>query len=164
MVDLWDKAQLCSLSHQFCAFWKVGLIAVFKIIWHLWNLTVFEDMKPSITTALALLWRFIREAEFLVSGFMFNSMTELLILWELRIRDRLCKAPNTIEVIWRPPPFSWVNVNTDGSAFGAPGLSRCSGVFRTHRGFVRGCFFILLRVCYAFEVELAVAIHTINFA
>ncbi|KAK0608762.1 hypothetical protein LWI29_035530 [Acer saccharum] len=38
------------------------------------------------------------------------------------------------------------------------------GVFRTCRGFIRGCFAIPLGVCFAFEAELAAAVHAIDYA
>ncbi|POO00367.1 Ribonuclease H-like domain containing protein [Trema orientale] len=91
-------------------------------------------------------------------------MIELMILRVLHIRGWPRKAHNIIAVVWRPPPHSWIKVNIDGSAFGAPGLSRCSWVFRTHRGFVHDYFSIFLGVGYAFVSELAAAIHAIDFA
>ena len=95
---------------------------------------------------------------------MFNTVAELLILRNFGVQDRLGKYPKIMEVIWKPPPYSWVKVNTDSSAYGTPGPSGCSGAFRIHRGFMRGCFSIPLGVGYAFEAELATTIHTIEFA
>ncbi|KAK3184210.1 hypothetical protein Dsin_031496 [Dipteronia sinensis] len=74
------------------------------------------------------------------------------------------KAPRILEVNWRPPPPGCLKVNTDGAAFGSPGLAGCAGVFRTCRGFVKGCFAIPLGVCFAFKVELVAAVHAIDYA
>ena len=52
----------------------------------------------------------------------------------------------------------------DGAAFGAPGLAGCAVVFRNCRGFVKDCFAISLRIGFAFEAELAAAIHAIEYA
>ncbi|PON47283.1 Ribonuclease H, partial [Parasponia andersonii] len=104
------------------------------------------------------------EAESLISGTMFNSMNDLLILRELRVKGKSRKVPIIIEVIWRPPPLSWIKVNTDGSTYGSSGSYGYSGVFQTHRGFIRGCFSILLGTSYAFEAKLTAAIYAINFA
>ena len=52
----------------------------------------------------------------------------------------------------------------DGAAFGSPSLAGCAGVFRTCRGFIKGCFVIPLGVYFAFKAELAVAAHAINYA
>ncbi|PON76645.1 hypothetical protein PanWU01x14_033310, partial [Parasponia andersonii] len=57
-----------------------------------------------------------------------------------------------------------IKVDTDSSAYGSPGLFGCSGVFQTHRGFVRAYFSIPLGTSYAFEAELVVAVHAIDFA
>ena len=55
---------------------------------------------------------------------------------------------------WRPPLSGCLKVNTDGAAFGSPGLAGCAGVFRTCRGFVKGCFAIPLGVCFVFLLRL----------
>ena len=55
-------------------------------------------------------------------------------------------------------------MNTDGSAFGSPGLAGCGGIFRTSRGFFKGAFAIPLGKAFAFEAELAGAIHAISYA
>ena len=57
-------------------------------------------------------------------------------------------------VSWNLPAQGWIKVNIDGSARGAPGRSGCGGVFRTSRGFVKGCFSVFLGIKYAFEAEL----------
>ena len=44
------------------------------------------------------------------------------------------------------------------------GLAGCVVVFRTSRGFVKGCFANLLGIAFAFEAELAAAIHAIRLA
>ena len=72
---------------------------------------------------------------------------------------RPTKAPHDLEIIWCPPPLSWLKVYTNGLTFGGPCLLGYAGVFRTCRGFVNGCFAIPLDVCFAFKVELAAAVH-----
>ena len=62
------------------------------------------------------------------------------------LKGRPRKAPNILEVVWSTPPSLWVKVNIDSSAFGCLGLSGCSKVFRTRRGFVRCCFVIPLEL------------------
>ncbi|PON37013.1 Ribonuclease H, partial [Trema orientale] len=74
------------------------------------------------------------------------------------------KAPRILEVQWHVPPVGWLKVNTDGSAFGSPGLAGCGGIFRTSRGFFKGAFAISLGKCFAFEAELAGAIHAISYS
>ena len=57
-----------------------------------------------------------------------------------------------------------IKVNTDSATFGNPGLAGSIGIFRTSHGFVKGCFAIPIGIGFAFEAELAAAIHAISFA
>ncbi|PON37487.1 Ribonuclease H-like domain containing protein [Trema orientale] len=93
-----------------------------------------------------------------------NSVEDLDILKCLHVQLKPPKAPRIIEVHWRVPPAGWLKVNTDGAAFGSPGLAGCGGVFRTSRGFFKGAFAVPIGKVYAFEAELAVTIHTISYA
>ena len=60
-----------------------------------------------------------------------NSVDELQTLQRLHISSRPPKAPHILEVNWHPPPPGCLKVDTDGAAFGSPGLTGCAGVFRT---------------------------------
>ena len=73
------------------------------------------------------------------------------------------KAPHILEIIWHPPPPSLLKVNIDGAACGGPNHTACVDVFRICRGFVKDCFAIPLGVCFAFEAELVVVIHAIEY-
>ncbi|KAK2646800.1 hypothetical protein Ddye_021995 [Dipteronia dyeriana] len=86
------------------------------------------------------------------------------ILQRLHVSGRHPKVSCILEVNWHPPPSSCLKVNTDGATFGSPGLTGCARVFRTCRGFVKGCFAIPLGVCFAFGAELAAAIYAIDYA
>ena len=67
-------------------------------------------------------------------------------------------------MFWRVPSQSWLKVNTDTATHGCLGLMGFGGVFRTFRGFFRGGFAIFISKAYAFDVELAAAIHaTISY-
>ncbi|KAK2655585.1 hypothetical protein Ddye_008637 [Dipteronia dyeriana] len=120
--------------------------------------------KIVFVDALSLLWHFVRKADSLQSGTMKNSVDELQILQRLHVSGRLPKAPRILEVNWRPPPPGCLKVNTDGTAFGSPGLVGCAGVFRTCRVFVKGFFVIPLGVCFAFEAKLVVAVYAFDYA
>ena len=74
------------------------------------------------------------------------------------------KAPKIIPVIWRPPPESWVKINTDGSAFGTPSISGAGGIFRNARGFSKGAFAFHTGDAPAFVAELKAAIFAIQKA
>ncbi|KAK1577292.1 hypothetical protein Q3G72_020471 [Acer saccharum] len=90
--------------------------------------------------------------------------TNLQTLQQLQFSGRPSKAPRILEFNWRPLPPGCFKVNMDGTAFGSPSHVGCTRVFRTCRGFVKGCFAIPLGVCFAFEIELATAVHAIDNA
>ncbi|KAK3229339.1 hypothetical protein Dsin_001220 [Dipteronia sinensis] len=161
-LDLWQDAMRVVYSTQLKALWRVSIITVFWVVWFLRNQVTFEGDKPVFADALSLIWRSVREADSLQSGIMKNSVDELQTLHRLHVSGRPPKDPHNLEVNWRPPPPRCLKVNTDEAAFGSPGLTGCAGVFRTCRGFVKGCFAIPLGVCFAFEAELAAAIHAID--
>ena len=107
---------------------------------------------------------FSREANGIGSGTMRNSLNDLQILHCLRVQAKPPRAPRIVEVQWQLPPPGWLKVNTDGSAFGSPGLAGCGGIFRTPRGFFKGAFAIPLGKSFAYEAELVGAIHAISYA
>ena len=65
---------------------------------------------------------------------------------------------------WVPPLPGWVKVNVDDSAKGALGGIVSTGVFRTCRGFVKGCFVADMGVGYALEAEIWAVIIAIEVA
>ncbi|PON75623.1 Ribonuclease H-like domain containing protein [Parasponia andersonii] len=93
-----------------------------------------------------------------------NTLDELQILLCLHVQAKPSWAPRIVEVHWQFPPAGWLKVNTDGSTFGSLGLTGCGGIFRTSRGFCKGAFAIPLGKAFAFEAELASAIHAISYA
>ncbi|KAK2639491.1 hypothetical protein Ddye_027286 [Dipteronia dyeriana] len=78
--------------------------------------------------------------DYLQSGTMKNYVDELQIFQWLHVSGRPLKAPSILE-----------------------GFFVHAGVFRTCRGFVKGCFAIPLGVCFAFEAELAAAVYAIDY-
>lgn len=110
-------------------------------MWKVGNDAIFKDKSPSLHHMWwpALIMGFSRHIIW-KNGCMRNSISDLLILRRLNIKGRVGKAPKIIEVQWLPPNPGWIKVNTDGSANGSPGPASCSCVFRTYRGFCKGCF------------------------
>ncbi|KAK2662084.1 hypothetical protein Ddye_000658 [Dipteronia dyeriana] len=106
----------------------------------------------------------IRDSNHLITGGMYNSQYEVLLLRHIQVVHRPCKASKILEVFWRSHPPGWIKVNTDGSSNGSPGPSGCGGIFRNCRRFVKGCFVVPLGVMYAFEVELLAVFKAIEFA
>ena len=118
----------------------------------------------SVHSAITFIWRSVGEANGIGTGTMRNTLAELQILHCLHVPAKMPRAPRIVEVQWQLPPMGWLKVNTDGSAFGNPGLAGCGGIFRTSRGFFKGAFAIPLGKTFAFEAELVGAIHAISYA
>ena len=93
-----------------------------------------------------------------------SNYSDLRIIRALGIQAIPRRAPVIKSVNWTPPPPGWIKVNTDGSSLGAPGPSGCGGIFRTYRGFVKGCFSVALDDGFAFEAELHAFIIAIEKA
>ena len=104
--------------------------------------------------ARAAVWVSIKTTSCLKIGNMRNCLEDLLITHKLKIPRLPPKANSIVEVRWNLPPTGWLKCNIDGSALGAPGLSGCGGIFRTCRGFSKGCFSFFIGVGHAFEAEL----------
>ena len=82
-------------------------------------------------------------------------------LQRLQVNDHLTKA---LQFGGHLVLLPLIKVNTDGVAFGGLDVARCAGFIRTCRDFVKGCFAILLGVCFAFKTELVVVVHMIENA
>ncbi|KAL5551533.1 hypothetical protein UlMin_001709 [Ulmus minor] len=137
---------LIPLISQLKALWQAFIISIFWAVWSKRNQATFEGKKPKMDEARSL------------SGIMHNSIHDLMILRWLHVSGRPSKTPWILEVTWCPPPPGRIKVNTDGATHDSPGLASCSGVLRTCRGFIKGCFAIPIGVCFAFEAEIAAAI------
>ena len=164
LVAFFRKATLVSLSDQLFNLWIVGIIASIHTIWYTRNNSTFEDRLISLSSALALVWTAMRDANKVQKGTMKNTIDDLTILRKIGVQGLPSKAPRIIHVPWTPPPCGWIKVNTDGAANGNPGLAGCGGVFRTHRGFFKGGFAFHLGMAFAFESELMGVIKAIDFA
>jgi len=72
------------------------------------------------------------------------------------------KAPQIIEVLWKPPPPNWVKCNTNGSSTSLS--SSCGGIFRDNNSNYLLCFAENTRNGGAFHDELSGAIRAIELA
>ncbi|POO02039.1 Ribonuclease H, partial [Trema orientale] len=163
-VDIWLDALEANFSTQVSQLWRSALVTAMWVIWTCHNKRFFDNDVVSINSAITFIWRSVGEANQIGSGTMRNSLDEFQILHCLHVQAKPPRAPRIVEVRWQLPPAGWLKVNTDGSAFGSPGLAGCGGIFRTSRGFFKGAFAIPLGKTFAFEAELAGAIHAILYA
>lgn len=88
----------------------------------------------------------------------FSSLFGLLGLSPLRQ-----VAPKFIPVVWQPPPFGWVKVNTDGS-FRDPNQAGFGGVFRGNTVSFLGAFSYKVVATSAIETELLAVLEAVRVA
>ncbi|PON56459.1 Ribonuclease H-like domain containing protein [Parasponia andersonii] len=117
------------------------------------------SMRIRLAGSIVDLWLYALDA---------NFSTQVSQLWRSALVTAIWAKPSRalriVEVHWQFPPAGWLKVNTDGSGFGSPSLAGYGSIFRTSRGFCKGAFAIPLGKVFAFEVELAGAIHAISCA
>lgn len=80
------------------------------------------------------------------------------------IQHRVAKAPRIIEVQLVLPFPGWLKINADVAANGSHGMAGYGEIFRTYKGFCKGCFSTPLVVLYSYEAELMKIIWAIEFA
>ena len=157
-------AMKSSFSPQIRSLWIAG---IFALIWEIWcsrNKKIFEGKNENIWSSKSFILASIRETDKMAKGCMKNCQEDLIILHNLRIKGRPPDGPSIIPVKWNLPPSGWIKVNIDGAARGSPGKAGCGGIFRTCRGFIKGCFSLFLGTRLAFEAEIMGFILAIEFA
>lgn len=95
---------------------------------------------------------------------MCNSVQDLVVLQCLHVSSCASKSQQIINVYQLLPYSGWIKVNIDGAACEALGRGGYDRVFRTSRGFVKGCFAFGLDFVQAFEAELCSTIVAIDYA
>lgn len=93
---------------------------------------------------------------------MHNTQIVLSILKRLNVSGVSRKSSQIIEIQRTPPNFNWIKCNTDGMALGCPGVAAIGGIFRTYRGFSKGCFCLNISIQTAFVAELTAFIQAID--
>ena len=152
------------LSPSLKAVVKAIVMAISWSIWEARNKLIFEGRRPYISGLISLIWTSIHELKyFKLSGF-YGNQKELQIAMFFQLPCSFKQRMRVKEVHWVPPLPGWVKVNVDGSAKGAPGGIVSAGVFRTCRGFVKGCFVADMGVGYALEAEIWAVIIAIEVA
>ncbi|WCJ36046.1 hypothetical protein M5689_017268 [Euphorbia peplus] len=164
IFSLIEDALQRTFSKQVALLWLAAILQGLWLIWHSRNLAIFEDTPPIFFNLLRQLWAFLCEIDKSNSSSSSNALQDFHVLHQLGISARPCRAPKIIGVRWKPPTSGWLKINTDGSALGAPGRAGSGGIFRTARGFSKGCFAFSINCSYAHLAELRAAIHAISVA
>jgi len=92
------------------------------------------------------------------------DIREFAILKSFKINIHLPKTPIIKEIIWSPPIFICIKVNTDGAATKNPPNAVAGGIFRNDAGNCLGCFTQNLGTANAYYAELLAAILAMEFA
>ncbi|KAK3200069.1 hypothetical protein Dsin_023484 [Dipteronia sinensis] len=163
-LDFFISAISWKASPQVGNLWLKAVVQIFWATWYARNPLIFKDCFIPLISSIAFIHTTLKDCNRLNIGGMHNKQSDLLLRHRLQVRPRLSRAPRIIEIYWRPPPLGWIKVNKDGACLGSPGPSSCCGVFRNHRGFVKGCFASPLGIMHAFEAELSVVIKAIEYA
>ncbi|XP_019430034.1 PREDICTED: uncharacterized protein LOC109337509 [Lupinus angustifolius] len=140
------------------------IIHIISTIWFCRNQARFEDGKIPIASAIARIVRDTTMSGNSSSTYATPTLNDLIILKSLPIDIHTNKAPRITDVIWYPPPFGWIKVNTDGAAHGSPGHSGGGGIFRNHNGLFLARFANYLGIQNALYAELHSAIKAVDLA
>ena len=91
-------------------------------------------------------------------------MLDSRLISSLGVQSHNGMAPKIHYVLWTPPIFFWVKVNTDGLAKGNPWPAACGGIFRDASGIFLGGFGKFLGHHSSFYAELYAVILAIEFS
>jgi ribonuclease HI len=143
---------------------KASLINIFSTIWFVRNQARFNDKLIPWRTAINLVISSVALSGNLsrVSGHC--PIQDFSILKHFNIKVHPPNAPTIKEVLWSPPPFSWIKCNTDGSSISNQMQSSCGGIFRNNMADCLGCFATNLGQGSALMAEFIAAMTAIETA
>ncbi|PRQ36596.1 putative ribonuclease H-like domain-containing protein [Rosa chinensis] len=132
-------------------------------IWKARNKLSFEDKRPSLMRIFTSLKAWLRFAAPYMPGYS-NGLVDIQLLVGLGIQPIPKNRVAPRLVLWHPPIFPWIKLNTDGLAKGNPGPATCGGVFRDTHGHYIGGYCQGLGHKSAFYAELMGVIIGIEYA
>ncbi|XP_019455087.1 PREDICTED: uncharacterized protein LOC109356210 [Lupinus angustifolius] len=134
-------------------------------IWFCRNQNRFDDKLISTSQAISRIKRETSYSGSYPSATMASGgLQELQTLKFFNIPLKLSKAPTYIEILWKPPHWNWIKVNTDGAAHGHPGPAGGGGIFRDSKAGFIYAFANFLNVQHAIYAELHSAMHAVDIA
>ncbi|XP_058776768.1 uncharacterized protein LOC131651114 [Vicia villosa] len=160
--DIWSICRR-SFSAQCKTLSTAAFIFIFNAIWMARNKVRFHNMFCSISSSISYILDDVSLAGNCSSVSSYINMEDFMIIKSFDVSIRPPRAPNILEVIWKPPPNDWFKIYCDGAAT-LSGLSGCGGIARNSDGVFLGAFASCLDGANSLTAELYGAILAIEFA
>ena len=135
----------------------------FMAIWKARNKLRFDDRSPNFSTMCCSILAWLRQTSVFTPGHC-KGVLDSRLLSSLGVHRQTGMAPKIHYVLWHPPIFPWIKVNTDGLAKGNLGPAACGGIFRDASGTFLGGFGQYLGYNSSFYAELYDFILAIKFS
>jgi ribonuclease HI len=166
VLDYSDIWKICkrNWSPQCKVVIQASIINIISAIWFRRNQARFQDKHIHWKIIINNIISSVHLSGCHTSKTSSPDMTEFRILKHFRINIHPPNAPQIKEVIWSPPIFNWIKVNTDGAATKNPNKASAGGIFRDKDGLCIGCFAQNLGNVNAFHAELMAAIIAMEIA
>ncbi|KAL6221415.1 hypothetical protein ACLB2K_009166 [Fragaria x ananassa] len=129
LVDFWGSFTSKPFSPQLMNLWIASGLFSFMAIWKTRNKLRFENKKSSLMKIFRSTKAWIRFIAPHMPGHYNGTLDNKLLLGlDVTPVPKIRRVPRLI--IWHPPLYPWLKLNTDGLAKGNPGPAACGGVFR----------------------------------
>ncbi|XP_058759058.1 uncharacterized protein LOC131632300 [Vicia villosa] len=143
---------------------EAAVIYVLNSIWLARNKIRFQSTKMNFSTATSYIMEAVSLAGSVALATKHLNMHEFTIINSFKVIMRPLKAPNNMEVIWKPPSRNWIKINCDGALSSTSGLSACGGIVRNSDEKFMGAFASYLGVSNSFMAKISGAMLSIEFA
>jgi len=141
---------------------KACIINLINTIWYRRNQSRFQEKMIHWKTAINMIIAKVSLSSNNTNKAAARDMLEFTIMKACKVNINPPKAPIIKEVIWSPPPHTWVKINTDGASAKNPIKASAGGIFRNSEGVFLGCFAQFLGSENALFAELSAAMIAIE--
>jgi len=137
MTYVWE---ICNRSwnSQYRLVITAAMINIICSVWYARNQLRFSSKKIHWKNSLSTVISNTALTCNLSKAVAFASVYNFIILKSFSVTIHPPKAPNIIEVLWKPPPPLWIKCNMDGSS--TAHSSACGGIFRNQDADFLLCF------------------------